>query len=221
MQKLQQSPAQAWGRGCLAAFALIWTCSSCIPLIGSAGGILAAFTDPESNLGLVELLASTLLPAVFTLPFLAIGLGLLAFAVWPWIARARVSTPEVSVSNTSLRVGGEFSLTYQQTFKSAIEVKRILFQLIFRETATYQRGTDTVTVHHDNAIQEFEIPGRRFEAGETFRDQRRLQIPPQAMHTFLAPRNKLQWMIKAKVEMAGWPDFNEDYPITVLAERAW
>jgi len=66
MQKLQQSPAQAWGRGCLAAFALIWTCSSCIPLIGSAAGILAALTNPEFNLGLAELLASTLLPAVFT-----------------------------------------------------------------------------------------------------------------------------------------------------------
>jgi hypothetical protein len=220
MQKLQQSPAQKYGRGCLGLFALVWTGFSCFSCLVPLAGSLAALATGSVE-DVATALLSAVVPALFTLPFLAIGLGLLAFAVWPWIARARVSAPEISVSSTSLRVGEEFSLTYQQTFKSAVEVKRILFQLIFRETATYQRGTDTVTVHHDNAIQEFEIPGRRFEAGETFRDQRRLQIPPEAMHTFIAPRNKLQWMIKAKVEMTGWPDFNEDYPITVLAERAW
>ncbi|MBI3243993.1 MAG: hypothetical protein HYZ49_17055 [Chloroflexi bacterium] len=219
MQKLQQSPAQKYGRGCLALFALVWTGFSCFACIVPLSISLVSLTSGSIE-DVATVLLSTVGPALFTLPFLVIGVGLLAYAVWPWIARARVSAPDIAISNSTPRPGEELTLVYTQTFKAATEVKRIAFQLIFRETATYQRGTDTVTVHHDNLIQEFEIPARRFEAGETFRDQRRLQIPPEAMHTFLAPRNKLQWFLKAKVEMAGWPDFNEDYPITVLAERA-
>jgi len=216
MQKLQQAPGASLGRGCLIVFALFWTGFSCLFCAAPLAGGLA--TLASGNIGPAEIL-NMLIPSIFSLPFLAIGIGLLVWAVMPLIARTRVSAPDIAISSASLRAGEEFTLTYQQLFKGNVEVKRIAYQLIFRETAIYRRGTDTVTVHHENVIEEIEIPGRQFQAGESFNDLKRLHIPNEAMHTFVANRNKLQWFIKAKVEMAGWPDFNEEYPLVVAAER--
>lgn len=212
MQTLKQSSQTKFARGCVGLFGLGCTCFTCFSM---AAAVVGALTSGDSSLILPGLLS-----LAFSLPFLAIGLALLGWAALPLIAGAKVSRPEVSVSSTTLRVGEPFTLTYQQSFKSGADVGRILMQLIFRERATYRRGTDTVTVTHDWLMQQFETPPRRFEAGETFNDRRTFKIPEDAMHSFAANRNSLQWFIKVTVEMSGWPDFNEEYPITVLAEKA-
>jgi hypothetical protein len=46
-----------------------------------------------------------------------------------------------------------------------------------------------------------------------------LTIPLDAMHSFSAYRNRLTWQIRVQVSTPGWPDFKQDYPVTVLAER--
>jgi hypothetical protein len=136
----------------------------------------------------------------------------------PIVAGAKVSKPEAAVSNITPRVGEDVTFTYQQSFKSAIEVKRIAFQLILRESATYRRGTDTVTVTHDHIIQQYEQPPRRFEGGESINERRLFHISEGAMHSFEANRNKLRWIIKARVEMQGWPDYDEEFGLRVLPE---
>jgi hypothetical protein len=40
------------------------------------------------------------------------------------------------------------------------------------------------------------------------------------MHSFEATRNRLRWLIKVKVEIKGWPDFDDEYAIQVLPEVA-
>lgn len=216
MQKLQQSPGLNLARGCFIAFAVIWTGFSCVFLLAGLSAVVVAFGASESA-GPVWL--SFLFPLVALL-FVAIGIGLFVFAVRPLIAAARVNKPEIALSNATPRVGEELTLTYRQTFKRATDVASIALQLIFRESATYQRGTDSVTVTDDKVIQQFDYPGRRYEAGELFNVRRNVMIPDDAMHSFAATHNKLLWLIRAQIKMQGWPDFVEEYALTVLPEMA-
>lgn len=153
--------------------------------------------------------------------FAIIGLVLIGKGLQPAVARMRVGAPDMAISNTMLRVGEEFSVTYRQAWKRATDVNRILFRLVLRESVRYSRGTETVTETHDNVVQRFEIPGRHFEAGETVNDHVVLRIPETGMHTFLpSGDNRIQWFVQLSVEMAKWPDYVREYEVTVLPEMA-
>ncbi|MBM4425099.1 MAG: hypothetical protein FJ030_17255 [Chloroflexi bacterium] len=213
MQKLSSSGG--CGKYAILLFGLLWTGISCVTMLPIAGGMLAASSSSDDP---ASMLMSLAFPLAFGGCFVAVGLAFIIGGLRPIIAGARVSKPEVAVSNSTLRSGEEFTLDYQQMFKAGTDVERITIQLILRESATYRRGTDTVTVTHDHIVQSFETPARHFEGGETFNDRRRMIIPRGAMHTFEAYRNKLAWLVKVKVEIKGWPDFDEEYSIRVLPE---
>jgi hypothetical protein len=117
-------------------------------------------------------------------------------------------------------VGETFTVDYQQTFRVATQVQLMRLSLILRESATYQRGTDTVTVTHDHFVQTYDLPPRHMSAGEMFQDRRQFQIPPSGMHSFAANRNKLNWLIKVSVQIPGWPDFADEFSLTVPPELA-
>jgi hypothetical protein len=164
-------------------------------------------------------------PPIIAVPafvaFAITGLVLIGKGLQPAVARMRVGEPDMAISNTMLRVGEEFSVTYRQAWKRAADVNRILFKLVLRETVRYSRGTETVTETHDNVVQHFEIPGRHFEAGETINDHIILRIPETGMHTFLpSGDNRIQWFVQVSVEMAKWPDYVREYEVTVLPELA-
>ena len=40
------------------------------------------------------------------------------------------------------------------------------------------------------------------------------------MHSFKANHNELVWLIHVQVEMAGWPAYEEEYPLQVAPELA-
>jgi len=71
-------------------------------------------------------------------------------------------------------------------------------------------------VDEDDATVEVQ----HFDGGESFSDNRRLLIPRGAMHSFEANRNKLRWLVKVKVEIKGWPDYEDEYVLKVLPELA-
>ncbi len=155
---------------------------------------------------------------LFGLAFMTAGLILIGVGALQFIARSRIGTPNVAISPEMLRVGERFAFTLEHTFKSNVNVQRILVQLLQRESATYRRGTDTYTVTHEEVATEFEIPARPFRRGETLYDNRSLQIPRTAMHTFKARNNKIQWFLRLKIEVPGWPDLNQEYQLLVLPE---
>jgi hypothetical protein len=156
-----------------------------------------------------------------TVLFTAVGLGLIAWGLRPAVARMRLGPPDMSISSTRLRVGEEFSVSYGQTWKRATDVNRVLFQLVLRETVRFTQGTETVTETHDKVVQQFELPGRHFGPGEMIKEHLAFRISEPEMHTFTpSDDNRIQWFVKVSVEMAKWPDFTQEYEITVLPEMA-
>ncbi len=215
MKALQISPERRNMRGCVAIFAIVWMAGTCLPMLGGAGGLVAALTSGD----LSELTFPSIIAIVFTIPFFLVGVGLLAWSVWPLIVGMKVTRPEVYASSDAVRPGDSFSFSFRQTFKSAAEMKGATLQLVRRESATYRRGTDTYTVTDEVVAQQFESLPRQFQAGEQLNEQRLMQIPPDAMHTFAATNNKIRWLVKVQIGVGGWPDFKEEYEVRVLPER--
>lgn len=211
MNTLKSPAGTAMGRGCLILFGAVWILFSCIFLFGPLG-ILLAGSKPNWM---------TVLPsALFSLPFIAVGLAIIAYAVLPWISAMRVSKPAITVSSASLSLGDSFTIAYSQMFKSRTEVKGVKFSLLQRETVVYQSGDSVATAHHDETAAEFEYPGQRYEAGDSLVFSRNMEIPRDWMHSFRSTHNSVTWLLQAKVNIAGWPDYREDFEIQVLPSLA-
>jgi hypothetical protein len=142
------------------------------------------------------------------------------------VASTRVADPEVTVPGGPLRVGEEFGLGYRQTWKRATVVSRIRFELVLRETVRYTTqsstnggtSTQTVTKTHDQVAQGFTTAGRRFEPGQSINEDHRFRVPADAMHTFTAADNRIEWYLMVCVEMDRWPDYRWEHQLTVLPE---
>lgn len=167
----------------------------------------------------VMLDGGTILSIVFAVPFLAVGVGLTAWGVAPAIRAMKITPPEIHVSSDAVRLGETFDFRFHQEFKDKLHVDFARAEFVMRETAIYRRGTDTCTVTHEIPVETREIPAGDFESGERLDLSHRFTVPPDGMHTFIAPRNRIEWVIKVKVSIARWPDVNEDYPIQVLPEQ--
>lgn len=202
MPRLKQSQGRTCGLACGIAFALLWTGMSFI-------FALMAWKEGE--------LLGALVPGVFVI----VGLVMLVGFMWRPLARLRLGRPHISASQDELRVGEDFTVRYDQQIRTPTHVEMLSVMLVFLERATYQQGTDTRTVKHEEIVDRFDFPGRQFQAGETFRQICTFKIPSDAMHTFEAQHNKLQWWIRVVVKISGWADLQEEFMVRVLPERVW
>ncbi len=202
MKPLNKPRGSVMGQGCFLAFALFWTGISVFMFI------MAWREDEMPGMLFVSL-------------FVLVGLVMLVAALWRYFSKLRLSAPVLMISNTELRVGERFNLDYQQTFKVASDVTQASVSLVFQEAATYTQGTDTRTDRQDITVETHDIPGRHFEAGEVLQQSFSMMVPGDAMHTFIAKNNKLQWFIRVHVDIVGWPDLKEDYAIRVLPQKTW
>lgn len=207
---------RSWQTGCLGFFGLVFIVGGLAAIVIPAwAGDLVRFENGQLRLGDGDLISMLAVAGCVGLPLGGVGLLMIGAAVRTMLARARVAAPAVAVSTTTPRVGEIFTVDYQQTYRVATNVQLIRMSLILRESATYQRGTDSVTVTHDHFVQTYDLPPRQFSAGETFQDRRQFQIPPLGMHSFAANRNKLNWFLKVTVQIPGWPDFEDEFGLTV------
>ncbi len=148
--------------------------------------------------------------------FLLAGIGVLIYVALSSYTRFRVGEPEISISTQTLHVGEPFTVSYYHQFKNAIKLDSIRVELIFRETATYTRGTDTKTVSHNHMIAEFEEPGGQFQAGHIIQRNYNLQIPPDGMHTLKVHRNELEWIVNFVMKVPRLPNFTEEFELNVI-----
>lgn len=157
--------------------------------------------------------------AVFGLPFIAIGVGMLWASAIPLILGTKLADPQILVDRNPLRVGETFSFNYTQPVKGTLIVQSLSTQLIFRETARYTRGTDTTTENHDVIHAVFKQAGQTYQAGQVIGEYQTVTLPADGMHSFVASDNQLRWYLKIDLLLPGWPDFKVEYEILVLPER--
>jgi len=206
MNMLKPSSGTRLGRGCGLSFGIPWTLIAGVFLVSAAASLIE---DPAHNI----------FPAapviLVSLVFVAIGLMIISASVIPWIAELRISKPEVAISKNSVRIGDGFSVSYSQTFRQKADVRGIKVSLVKREQATYSSGSSSTTVAHEEPAAEYEYPAKTYEAGEILSFSRGMEIPQNGMHTFRSAHNQIAWLMRVKMDVAGWPDYLEDFEVYV------
>ena len=187
--------------GCLIGFSIFWILFSLIFVVVGFGDESWAFV-------------------AFGSLFVAIGIGLLIYAGMGMYTRYRLGAPIVTFSPETLRVGDTFKMTYEHTLRQSVEVTEFTVELIFREVATYQQGTDTRTVTQNHIIDTFEMLPGHFQSGHIWHETFEMTIPADGMHSLDVRRNKLKWIVKIQMDIPRLPNFVEEFELTVLPEMA-
>lgn len=148
--------------------------------------------------------------ALFFAPFVLVGLGLIAFAIHRALAIANPRA-RIVVSASRIEPGATVQLRWELRGRVR-RLTRLRFAFEGREEATYRRGTDSVTARETFATIDIADTSRveTFAQGEAD-----FLIPPDTMHTFEAPNNKITWRLRVRGTIPRWPDLDATYTVQV------
>ena len=120
----------------------------------------------------------------------------------------------LEISRAELLPGESFQALIEQ--QGHMHVNALEARLLCREKAVYRQGTDTRTATEDvvdlplDKVENLRIAGqltRQFEG----------RIPENAMHSFKAGHNEIDWRIVVTADIERWPDFKRSFRLRVLA----
>lgn len=149
--------------------------------------------------------------ALFLIPFVLVGLGLIGAVVY-FFLKLFNPRPRVMLSTANAKPGDQVKMQWQFSGRTLI-LKNLNITLRAIEKATYRRGTDTVTAKNTFFQKELKSTEDTYQisCGEFF-----FAIPDNAMHSFDAQNNKIEWEIALTGQIDSWPDVDQTYKITVL-----
>jgi hypothetical protein len=152
-------------------------------------------------------------PVLFISIFLLLGLVTAGAFLHQVLA---LSNPRLRLSASRLaRPGEAFELEWECQGNPA-RLTSLRLTLEGRESATYTRGTDTVTDTHVFDRLELVTLG---DPSAMLSGKTRIVLPLTAVPTFIASRNKLEWTLCVRGTIPRWPDLSDDYPIIVLPRK--
>jgi hypothetical protein len=147
---------------------------------------------------------------LFLVPFVLVGMALLASVPYQLLALFN-PRPELTLERGELSPGDAVLLSWK--FRGlAGRIRRLRLSLEGREEATSGQGkssTTTKEVFADVVLADTTQPI------EIASGTRRLALPDDAMHTFVAPHNKVLWTLRVAGEVARWPDVAEEFELLV------
>lgn len=155
------------------------------------------------------------------IPLFCLGplvIGAIVVSVYNFLLNTLLGTPNTQMSAIRLRRNDTLTVRYQQPIKRSMTLNSMAFSLILKESATYDQGTSTITATHLHVVDQkidFQVP----VAPDNGLDQHlSFKVPEDAMHTFEAYRNKLDWYLQVKLDIPKFPDFERTYELKVLSE---
>ncbi len=155
---------------------------------------------------------------VFVVPFVVIGIGLIVYLVRQLLRTTGVGPTRVEISDHPLAPCAQYEILISQAGRLSVNLLEVL--LSCHEVATYRQGTDTRTEERQ-VFAESVLRREQFEIlpGTPFESRCALRIPMAAMHSFKAVHNEVQWRLRVRGAVAGWPDFVREFPVIVAPAR--
>ena len=81
--------------------------------------------------------------------------------------------------------------------------------------------TDTRTETRDVCRREvYRREGFEVHRGLPFEAECELVVPENAMHSFKADHNEIRWKLVVAGDVAGWPDYQREFPVIVCPKKA-
>jgi hypothetical protein len=147
--------------------------------------------------------------SIFLIPFVLVGLGLLAGTLHAALA---VANPRVvlRLAPPAPRLGDDLAVEWT-VIGRAERIAHLSVTLEGRERATFSRGTDTVTEHQVFA----RLPVAEASSLSVARGGASVRIPDDTMHSFSAVHNGIEWRLLVRGEIPHWPDVADDHVLKV------
>jgi hypothetical protein len=180
-------------------FAAVWN--------GVISVFVAAFLRGEMNsAGWIE--------GLFLLPFVLIGLGLIAAVFYLFLALF-APRPCLTLARTPVRVGETVELAWSFLGR-ARRIEKLRIYLEGREEAVYQRGTRTST---DRSIFA-EVPiVQTADPVEISGGQAKMSVPLETVPTLAGSHNRIVWCLKVKGVIRLYPDVDDEFEIAVAPRK--
>jgi hypothetical protein len=155
----------------------------------------------------------------FILPFVVVGAAFLAILVRAILIETGIGPTLVEISAHPLAPGERYEIYLSQAGR--LEIKSLDVKLVCEETATYRQGTNTRKATR-RVYEQLLVSREALEMGRTlpFEARAHLEVPGDAMHSFKAIHNRIDWKIVVKGSVTRWPDFERSFPVIVRPSRA-
>jgi hypothetical protein len=156
---------------------------------------------------------SSILFGLFLVPFVLVGLLLIAGAFYSFIALFN-PVIEIAFSSAAVPLGGNVDIAWEVQGK-AERISKLSIEIHGQQTATYRRGTDTIT---DTEIFEIIPLATVTDFQEIAFGSQTIEIPMDTMHTFEGDNNSIKWQVVVLGDIAWSPDIYETYEFRVTPQ---
>jgi Protein of unknown function (DUF3592) len=190
----------------LVFIAIVWNALTVVPFV------FVLFPSYFGGIAVTE--NATVMTLIF-IPFCVVGLIFVYKAIKLALITFGVGPTTVEISLHPLVPGCRCEIFLSQTGRLRMNSLRVV--CVCEEEAQYRDGTDTRT--ETRRVFEKEIIAKKsFEVhkGMPFEARGELRLPTGAMHSFVASHNQVRWKLVVRGDVAGWPDFENEYPLVVL-----
>lgn len=185
----------------LAASAVVWN--------GIIGCMLYFGIFGNGSIGGFEIFG-----AIFMIPFVLVGIGLVVGVVYTLLAR-RNPRPVVTIGRSILRLGETVEVGWKIEGRTDwITVLNLTLE--GRESATYVSGDSTSTDKHvfervdiAHVSQPMQIASGRAV----------LHLPERSMPTFRSGNNSVEWVLVVHGDISNWPDVKEEFTLDVFGPQ--
>lgn len=179
------------------------------------GGLFAGLGSAAFAAGAAD---DAWIPMVFGGLFALIGLGLMTVGGMQFLASQRLAPPAVTITVQPLYLGESFCAHVVQRVRKKVDINSVTVKLICREWVQYQQGTSTSTSTHEVHTSErsLNISGTLYPP-DSIEGDVEFTIPEDAMHSFDAPDNRIEWILHVHSDIAKWPDYRSDVNLQVAA----
>ncbi len=156
---------------------------------------------------------------VFVVPFAAIGILFILLLVRAVLITTGLGPTRVEISAHPLVPGAEYEVYVSQAGR--VIVKSLAAKLICEEVSNYRQGTNTRRAArrvYEQVLVAPTAPGD--EQRLPYEGRAALRVPADAMHSFKATHNRIEWKILVSGSIPRWPAFERSFPLVIRPHRA-
>ncbi|QDT13225.1 hypothetical protein [Stieleria marina] len=147
-------------------------------------------------------------------PFAGIGIWSFRSFVRQLRQTAGIGPTIVEISNHPLIPGQQYRLFVSQAGR--LRLRKVSVCLTCEEETFYRQGTDVRVERHEAFTQEILTEGNvRVDPQAPWEQQLVIDLPPNAMHSFVGSHNAIRWKIVVSGEARPWPSFCQSFPVVV------
>jgi hypothetical protein len=150
----------------------------------------------------------------FIVPFVVVGVALVVVFARLLRHTAGIGPTLVEISDHPLLPGNAYRLFFSQS--GNLTLKSLAVSLICEEEAVFRQGTNARTESREVFRQSLYAGASAvIRPGEPLEAECALPIPAEAMHSFRASHNQVQWKLIVGGEIVGWQGFERSFPVVV------